>query len=361
MNMAKPSKAQDMIKEVVMNKRKGNIVAIALLALIISISGCITAFAEDSPSAVGGNLTDTITWSISDDVLTISGKGAMPNYNSPWENCSFGSVVIEEGVTCIGDRSFDSCTSLTNITIPNTAERIGSGAFSGCSKLTSISIPNSVKSIERSAFSSCSKLNSITIPDGITSIESGVFSNCSSLAKLVIPSSVTSIGETAFWYCSSLSEIEIPDSVESIGESAFNGCDGIKYFWIPDSVKSIGRYAFNGFGNKSAIFCEVPERPQGWNVDWTNFEVCYDSDYKEYQYWNKLNTENTTIIIPDGITVIPANAFSGCDKLSNVEIPSSVTSIGDSAFWGCSRIKYFWIPDNVNSIGRGAFGGSGSN
>ena len=80
--MAKPSKAQDMIKEVVMNKRKGNIVAIALLAIVISISGCITAFAGETTSTAEGTLGSTmITWSISDGVLTISGTGAMPDYD----------------------------------------------------------------------------------------------------------------------------------------------------------------------------------------------------------------------------------------------------------------------------------------
>ena len=385
-----------------MNKRKGNIVAIALLTIVISISGCITAFAGETTSTAEGTLGSTmITWSISDDVLTISGEGAMPDYiSSPWKNYSFSSVVIEEGVTCIGDSSFDRCTSLTKITIPNTVERIGHNAFSRCSKLTSISVPNSVKSIDRYAFSGCSKLTSITIPGGITSIESGVFSNCSSLAKLVIPSSVTSIGEdaflgcgslisieiprsvtsignSAFARCSSLLEIEIPGSVESIGESAFSWCESLTsidipddvttigsrafsncynmdYFWIPEGVETIGRYAFN---SNTTVFCAAAEKNPGWDEVWTNGKVYYGSNRNEYKFWNTLDRNASSLSIPDSVTRIPERAFENFDKLKSINIPGSVQCIESYAFRECISLTSIIIPDGIATIESGVFSG----
>lgn len=74
------------------------------------------------------------------------------------------SIAIPNGVTSIGKRAFENCTSLTSIEIPTSVTSIGQSAFSGCSSLTSIEIPDSVISIGSSAFSGCSSLTSITLP-----------------------------------------------------------------------------------------------------------------------------------------------------------------------------------------------------
>ena len=148
---------------------------------------------------------DNLTWKLYEDgKLTISGTGAMKDYNaddnlSPaYNNSKVKKVVIEDGVTSIGERAFSNCSTLISITIPKSVTSIGKTAFYNCSSLTISIIPNSV-----------------------TSIEYAAFYNCSSLTDIVIPSSVTSIGNSAFHYCESLTSITIPDSVTSIGYAAF--------------------------------------------------------------------------------------------------------------------------------------------
>ena len=133
----------------------------------------------------------------------------------------------------------------TSYVIPDSVSCIGDRAFYGCSSLSSVVIPDSVTSIGDNAFRGCSFLNSVVIPDGITSIGYGTFWGCGSLTDIVIPNSVTSIGDGAFNGCTSLTDIVIPNSVTSIGDGAFDDYNfpndikqelisrfGEKIFWV---------------------------------------------------------------------------------------------------------------------------------
>ena len=115
-------------------------------------------------SGTSGEKGNNLTWILDDEgVLTISGTGAMANWNwegSPWyaNKDKIESVVIEDGVTSIGNYAFFSCASLKNITLPNSVTSIGDGAFLSCKSLISITLPNSVTSIGVYAFSECNSL-----------------------------------------------------------------------------------------------------------------------------------------------------------------------------------------------------------
>lgn len=136
-------------------------------------------------------------------------------------------VVIPEGVTVIGDYTFDGCSSLTSINIPDGVTSIGDYAFWNCTSLTSITIPDGVTSIGDEAFYSCSSLTSITIPNSVTSIGDSAFGFCGSLTSITIPNSVTSINNQAFWECTNLSSATIGSGVVTIGEDVFRG-SGLK-------------------------------------------------------------------------------------------------------------------------------------
>ena len=131
------------------------------------------------------------------------------NQSPVYNNSDVKKIVIEDGVTSIGDYAFRGCSSLTSITLPDSVTSIGDCAFVFCVGLSSITLPDSVTSIGDSAFKNCSSLTSITIPDRVTSIEPYAFDNCSSLTSITIPDSVTSIGESAFSNCSSLQTISL--------------------------------------------------------------------------------------------------------------------------------------------------------
>lgn len=165
-------------------------------------------------TGLGGNVTihstgvftgkcgDNLTWTIgNDEVLTISGTGRIPDYNTsygekntaPWYGYAYQikKVVLGSGVQNIGNGAFAGCYGMTDITIPDGVTSIGDSAFDGCSALTEISIPGTVSSIGREAFYGCA-LREVEIPQGITSIQSYAFQNCTQLTKITIPATSTS-------------------------------------------------------------------------------------------------------------------------------------------------------------------------
>jgi len=155
--------------------------------------------------------------------------------------------------TCIEDYSFDSCSNVVSVTIPNTVTIIGEGAFGGCTGLSGhLDIPNTVTSIGSNVFSGCTGINSVVIPSGVTSISDSVFKGCSSLKEVVMQHGITSIGTNAFEDCSSLLSIFIPTTVTTIGRNAFNSCTNLTgNITIPESVTLIEDYAFNNCPLKS--------------------------------------------------------------------------------------------------------------
>ena len=312
--------------------------ALCLCVCLLVAGLCGRADAADIVAS--GRCGDYLTWTLdSEGTLTVSGSGEM-GYTS-WSSAvtaSIKNVVIEDGVTSIGDEAFSGCESLTSITIPDGVTSIGNRAFYSCRSLTSITIPDSVTSIGDYAFFDCRSLTSITIPDGVTSIGDYAFSGCESLTSITIPEGVTSIGNRAFFLCTGLTSITIPEGVTSIGDYAFFGCRSLTSITIPDGVTSIGDDAFSICESLTSI--TIPEG--------------VTSIGNRAFYWC---TGLTSITIPEGVTSIGDEAFSVCKSLTSITIPDGVTSIGDSAFCSCRSLTSITIPDSVTSIGDSAFYG----
>ena len=57
----------------------------------------------------------------------------------------------------------------------------------------------------------------------------------------------------------------------------------------------------------------------------------------------------TSVTIPDSVTSIEEDAFSGCTRLTSVTIPDSVTSIGEDAFYGCTA-EIIWGENPARAI-----------
>ena len=137
----------------------------------------------------------------------------------------------------LGYSSFEDCSNLTSVTIPDSVTTIGNGVFNYCASLTSVTIGSGVTLIDNNIFNNCSNLTSIVVSEGNTVYDSRNNCNCiieTATNKLYlacnnsfIPDSVTTIGDYAFGGCSGLTSINIPDSVTTIGCGAFNYCTSL--------------------------------------------------------------------------------------------------------------------------------------
>ena len=176
---------------------------IASILVLCMILVCLPAMPAYAVEASSGTCGENLTWELATDgTLTISGNGDMANYfgNAPWHDVrtEITAVVIEEGVTRIGEDAFFECSNLTSIMIPDSVVSIGDLAFSYCSSLTSVSIPEGVTSIGWLVFAYCSSLESITIPDSVTNIGWGAFACCTGLTKIVFEGDAPNIHSLAF-------------------------------------------------------------------------------------------------------------------------------------------------------------------
>lgn len=250
------------------------------------------------------------------------------------------SVTIPQSVTTVGSYAFYDCSGLTSVVISESVESIGAGAFGGCSGLTSVVIPESVESIGASAFSGCSGLTSVVIPESVTSIGYSAFYNCSGLTTVTIPESIMTIGENVFRDCSGLTSVTIPESITTIGKSAFSGCSGLTTVAIPDSVTTIGENAFWGCSGLTSVT---------WNA---RNGVPADATASLFQDAAH-NIE--TFVFGENVEQIPACLCKDMSSLASIALPQTLTSIGDNAFSGCTSLTSIIIPPLVAHIGDMAF------
>ena len=318
-----------------------------------------------------GTCGENLTWTLdSDGVLTISGTGKMTNYSSsyysiPWSSnrSAIKTVIIENGVTSIGNYAFYYCKSLTSVTIGNSVTSIGYSAFRYCTSLTSVTIPDSVTSIGNYAFSYCTNLASITILnpaceiyDRADTIDAGttIYGYANSTAQAyaekynrtfvaldepVSPKIIASgtCGENLTWTLDDEGTLTIsgsgamPDYNKTDNTAPwYSYRDSIKKVVVENGVTNIGSYAF--FYCTSLASVDFGENSQLTSIDSDAFRYC---------------TSLTSVVIPNSVTSIGERAFNGCRGLTSVVIPNSVTSIGDEAFDNCSSLK---IVINLSSL-----------
>ena len=250
--------------------------------------------------------------------LTISGTGAMPDFDfpngnlAPWWNyealgmlTSFGNfklegelkkVVIKDGVTNVSDYALFFLPAATQVTLPDSVTSIGRYGIAMCSKLTGLSIPKGVTGIGDFGLAG-NGLTAVTLPDGLQSLGRGAFDSCASLTNTTLPAAITAVPGKCFADCTKLLNVNYAGTVTAIGDLAFESCKALTAAPIPETVTAIDKAAFTG---------------------------C---------------TALTDVTIPAGVSTIPEDCFRGCTALADIDLPGTVTSVGHNAFTGCTALK----------------------
>ena len=255
---------------------------------------------------------------LSGKTLTISGTGAMPDFDfpngnlAPWWNyealgmlTSFGSfklegelkkVVIQDGVTNVSNYALFFLPAATQITLPESVTSIGRYGIALCSKLNGVSLPKAVTAIGDFGLAGNS-FTAVSLPDGLQTLGRGAFDACASLSGMTLPAAITAVPAKCFDDCTKLLTVDYKGEVTAIGERAFEGCKSLTKAPIPATVTELGVSAFNG--------CVAL----------------------------------TDVTLPGGVTAVPDACFQDCTALADMKLPATVTSVGHNAFTGCKALK----------------------
>ena len=372
---------------------------------------------QDKTLNPSGKCGENVTWEmdLANNCLIISGVGEMFDYERNkwgWLSDKIHKVVINQGVENIGERAFNNCFYLKEISFPDSVTEIGRFAFGNCKSLKQISIPATVEIIGEYAFAYSSGLKNIVLNEGLKEIRLGAFYDCYSLVIVEIPASVEKIGEVAFsrtkkiivdsdnrYYSSDENGVlfdkekttliqypgglksesyVVPDSVLSIGDSAFKnsglksitlskglglignrafyGCESLKSIIIPDSVTKIGGSAFANSALKEIYFGKGLKSIGSYAFGDCKFlyEIVIPENVTTIGS-SAFEKSNLRKVVIQGVTEIPYQAFYCCYSLSEVVISGSVTKISDWAFYGCDDLTEIVIPEGVTEIGEYAF------
>ncbi len=325
-----------------------------------------------------------LIWTLDENgTLTISGTGKMDDYETaedrPWaEYSNNGSTVIRklvvnEGVTGIGDRAFCNCYNLNEISLPDGLKTVGISAFETCITLTGVSLPDSITTLGEKAFYcgnvktinyplslneirterepehstshagyytspfAGTQVTRITIPAGVTKIPDFAFAHMTSLKTVSFPATLTEMGWEAFFdcpqltsanlsatkleelpgwafgHCTSLRTVTLRNGLKEIGDSAFSYCTSLTTLTLPDSVNVIHGIPIFGCSSLSR----------------TNFP----QNVRDLSGWISDCPLIVSLSVPEGVTTIPAYAFNGL-HLESIYLPATLQTIEDGAFPG---------------------------
>lgn len=323
-----------------------------------------------------------VFWDIDEfGVLTVHGEGAMYDWDAykeyaPWYSYHelVKNVIINSGVTTIGDCAFFDCTSLESVTIADSVTKIGFESFCRCTSLKSVSLGSGIESVEGYAFNKCTALNKVDI----MSLEAWFKIKFARSGESLNYNYTSPLAYTGNLYLNGVlvEDIVVPETVTVIPDYSLYGCTSLKSITIHDGVTEIGLYAFQNCTALTRVditslkaWCNIKFATQGSNplyyakglfLNNSKVEnISADSNIEninDYAFCGYVGLKS--IDIPYGVTAIGEYSFT-YTSLTSITIPDSVTYIGNGAF-GNTPIKRIVIPNSVNTIGFLAFRACGS-
>ena len=245
---------------------------------------------------------------------------------------------------------------ITELVIPETITEIKDYTFFRCTNVEKVVLNDNITSIGDYAFTTCASLKSINLPTGLTSIGHAAFSNCKSLEEITIPTTVTELGSYAFNLCASLKRVTVNADIDTIPESAFNGCTAINELTVSSTVKKVEANAFAECEKIRKIVAPACVLNKSMMRNIISAEITGGETIEGDIF---AGTGLVSIVIGDSIKTIAEGAFEGCDKLEHVAISttSSLEKIGANAFANCYRLTSIVIPEKVTGVANDTFTG----
>ena len=305
---------------------------LAAALLLTALTGC----------ASGNNDRAAVEWTLDEaGTLTVTGSGAMPDLDdsaaSPWYELreEVVRIVISEGITAVGNRSFRFFDKLEELSLPATLKRVGDGAFGNCPALAALTLPEGLQRIGKSAFAACSSLTEITVPGSVRTIGEDAFALCSGVTSVELREGVKEIGTETFLRCVSLKSITLPASMTTVGEGAFEGCTKLVRVEVAEgsaALRSEDGILLSTDGTllccpagKGEEICVIPEGVRRIGMGAFSF-----------------NASLREIVFPTDLREIGSGAFSLCPSLHTITLPASLKRIDPEAFEGCGELQHIY-------------------
>ena len=345
-------------------KKKVVSVLLAFAVIFGMLLSAAPQISAATPAAVASGWSGMTQWTLTEDgTMRVYGSGSMKNYTSktamPWYAYAdqITQLVVEDGVTAIGNYAFYGMPALESAQIAETVTAIGDYAFKNCSELVSANLPTGLSSLGDSAFYACSSLEAVEIPASLYTIKPYAFKNCTSLIDVTFhEGNLMKISDGAFYGCSRLTMVEFPACLDIIDVYSFKGCSRLKSITIPaGDLTQIREAVFYGTAIPSIT---IPEgvtsiKPYAFKNCTKLTGVSLPSTLTSVGFY--ACTALKTVELPDAVTTIGNYAFRKCAALESVRFSESLQNIGESSFYGCESLAALNIPDSVTTIQGYAF------
>lgn len=310
-------------------------------------------------------------------------------------------ILFPDSVTEIGEQAFGDC-DLLSVVLPPNLKYVEGTMFDGCNRLKNVTLPENVSSISAPAFANCPSLKELKLQgenkkliylDGVLFSKSGdnlrlLYCPKDKEGEYAIPANVSVICEGAFWNCVSLTKVSFPEGIDiaRIPDKMFMCCSSLKEVTFASDLERLEGNVFYGcrvftnvrYGGTMEEWNALPKHPywrgedvrtvkqvickdgiikikpyaQCWTLDENGtFTLLFDGGDAYTPLWEDIKPKIKKVIIKDGVTKIPSNAFDECVNLESVTIPDSVTSMNGGGFSGCTSLKEITLPDGIKVVG----------